>query len=202
VLDERCDGLPFPPAELEALASIARFAGVVLHHARRVRGLTECALAELAGREGPQAGGQGTRAEAGFLLEHAARATLVPLRQRRLLAFAIRLARSAATGDGAEALARLAADDPTGLARDLVVLLARADSPPGRGDDAPATGDGRAVVLLAVALRYAEERERGAGPRSALAQALAVAGTCLDPITRQALEAAALERTLLAVEAA
>jgi hypothetical protein len=102
------------------------------------------------------------------------------------------------------ALARLAADDPTGLARDLVALFARVDAPGGGGDgaDVPATGDGRAAVLLAVALRHAEERERGVDPRSALSRALAVAGARLDPITRQALEAAARELALLTVEAA
>jgi DNA-binding response OmpR family regulator len=201
VLDERRDGLPFPPSELEALASIARFAGVTLHHARRVRMLAERALVEFAERGTPGDDGRRALAEAGFLVEHAAQAMLVPLRQRRLLAFGVRLGRDAATGDGAEALARLAADDPTGLARDLVTLFARADATAGAGDDAPATGDERAAVLFAVALRHAQERERGADPRSALARALAVAGARLDPITRQALEAAARELALLTVEA-
>jgi len=200
VLDERRDGLPFPPSELEALASIAPFAGAVLHHARRVRALAERALVEFVGRGAPGADGRRARAEAGFLVEHAAQATLVPLRQRRLLANAIRLGRGVATGEGAEALERLAADDPTGLARDLVTLFARADASAGGGDDAPVTGDGRAAVLLAVALLHAEERERGADPRSALSRALAVAGARLDPITRQALEAAARELALLTVE--
>ena len=202
VLDERRDGLPFPPSELDALASIARFAGVALHHARRVRALAERALVESAGRAAPGEDGRGARAEAGFLVERAAQATLVPLRQRRLLAHAIRLGRGAATGARAEALARLAADDPTGLAGDLMTLFARVDSPAGDGDDAPATGDGRVVVLLAVALLHAEERERGADPRSALSRALAVAGARLDPSTRQALEAAAREWALLTVAAA
>jgi DNA-binding response OmpR family regulator len=201
VLDERRDGLPFPSSELEALASIARFAGVALHHARRARALAERALVEFAGRGAPGDDVRRARAEAAFLVERTAQATLVPLRQRRLLACAIRLGRGA-TGDGAEALERLAADDPTGLARDLVVLFARADAPAGGGDDVSATGDDRAAVLLAVALRYAEERERSAEPRSALSRALALAGARLDPTTRQALEAAVRELTLLTVEAA
>jgi DNA-binding response OmpR family regulator len=202
VLDERRDGLPFPPAELEALASIARFAGVALHQARRVRALAERALAEFAGRGASAEDGPRVRAETGFLVERAAQATLVPLRQRRLLAYAVRLGRAAATGAGAEALARLAVDDPTGLARDLVTLFARACAPAREGDDGFATGDGRAEVLLAVALLYADEREHGAEPRSALSRALAVAGARLDPITRQALEAAAREWELLTVAAA
>lgn len=202
VLDERRDGLPFPPSELEALASIARFAGVTLHHARRVRALAERVLVEFAERGTPGDDGRRARAEAGFLVEHAAQATLVPLRQRRLLAFGIRLGRGAATGAGAETLERLAADDPTGLARDLVTLFACADAAAGAGEDAPATGDGRAAVLLAVALLHAEERERGVDPRSALSRALAVAGARLDSITRQALEAAERELALLTVEAA
>ena len=202
VLDERRDGLPFPAPELEALASLARFAGVALHHARRVRALAERALAERAEHDGASAGERQARTETAFLVEHAARATLVPLRQRRLLAHAIRLGRGAATGAGAEALARLAADDPTGIARDLGALFARADAPALRGDDAPATGDARAAVLLAVALLHAAERGRGADTRSALARALAAAGVRLDSITRQALEAAARELALLTVEAA
>jgi DNA-binding response OmpR family regulator len=202
VLDERRDGLPFPPSELEALASIARFAGVALHHARRVRALAERALVEFAGRGAPGDDVRRARAEAGFLVERAAQATLVPLRQRRLLAYASRLGRGAAAGEGAEALERLAADDPTGLVRDLAVLFARSGAPAGGGEDVPATGDGRAAVLLAVALRYAEEREHDADPRAALSRALAVDGARLDPTTRQALEAAVRELTLLTVEAA
>jgi DNA-binding response OmpR family regulator len=202
VLDERRDGLPFPASELEALASIARFAGVALHHARRVRALAERALVELEGREAPEDDGRRARAEAGFLVEHAAQAALVPPRQRRLLAHAIRLGRGAAQGDGAKALARLAADDPTGLARDLVALFARADAPAAGGDDDPATGDGRAAVLLAVALLLAVQRERGEDTQAALARALATAGRRLDPITRQALEAAARELALVVIEAA
>ena len=202
VLDERRDGLSFPPSELEALASLARFAGVALHHARRVRALAERALVELAGREAPEDDGRRARAETAFIVEHAAQAALVPPRQRRLLAHAIRLGRGAATGDGAEALARLAADDPTGLASDLVALFAGADAPARGGDDGPATGDERAAVLLAVALLHAAERERGADTRSALSRALAAAGGRLDPITRQALEAAARELALAVIEAA
>ena len=81
-------------------------------------------------------------------------------------------------------------------------LFARAGAPARGGDDAPATGDGRAVVLLAVALLHADERERGADTRSALSRALAVAGARLDPVTRQALEAATRELALAAIEAA
>ncbi len=201
VLDERRDGLPFPPSELEALASLARFAGVALHEVRRVRSLAERALMELARREASDDDGRRARSEAGFLVEHAAQAALVPPRQRRLLAHAIRLGRDAATGGGAEALARLAADDPTGLARDLVALFARVDAVAGDGDGDPATGDGRVAVLLAVALSHAEERERGADTRSALSRALAAAGGRLDPVTCQALEAATHELALV-IEAA
>jgi hypothetical protein len=53
-----------------------------------------------------------------------------------------------------------------------------------------------------VALRHAAERARGADTRSALARAVTVAGAGLDPITRQALEAAARELVLLTVETA
>jgi DNA-binding response OmpR family regulator len=63
VLDERRDGLPFPPSELEALASLARFAGVALHQARRVRTLAERALAELAAHGGAGADARRARIE-------------------------------------------------------------------------------------------------------------------------------------------
>jgi DNA-binding response OmpR family regulator len=202
VLDERRDGLPFPAPELEALAGLARFAGVALHHARRGRGLAERSLAEQAGRDGADAGERRARNESAFLLEHAARATLVPLRQRRLLAQAIRLGRAAAEGEGAEALARLAVDDPTGTARDVAALFARANAAGAGEDEGSATGDARVAALLAVALRHAAERARGADTRSALARAVTAAGARLDPITRQALEAAARELVLLTVETA
>ncbi len=192
VLDERGDGLPFPPFEVELLASLARLAGIALHNARRARRHAERALAELALRT--DAGRARGLAEGALLVESAARATLLPPRQRRALLQAVRLGRGAATGEVAEALARLAAEDPTGTARDLRRLVARALGAEPPGESGPE--EDRAAVLLAVALAHAEERERGADGPAALARALAVAGARLDPITGQALEAAARELEL------
>ena len=53
-----------------------------------------------------------------------------------------------------------------------------------------------------MAVRLAEERERGADASTALSRALEAAGARLDPISRQALEAAARELELAAAEAA
>ena len=247
VLDERGDGLPYPPFELELLARLSPLAGVALHNARRARAHVERVLEELVGRGAPDAevapdseaalgahaaldaeaapdaeaalgahaarGAEAapdahaapdaevrrSRAEAVLLVEHAARATLLPPRQRRLLAHAIRLGRCAPAGVEVEALARLAADEPTGLVRDLAALIARVKTPASREEPAPE--DARAAVLLAVALAYADERERGADLRAALTRAIAAVGGRLDPITRQALEGAARELELSAVEA-
>jgi DNA-binding response OmpR family regulator len=205
VLDERGDGLPYPPFDLELLARLSPLAGVALHNARRARAHVERVLDELAVRAAlgahaaPDAEPQRSRAETVLLVEHAARATLLPPRQRRLLAHAIRLGRCAPTGVEVEALARLAADEPTGLVRDLAALIARVTTP--ASHEEPAPEDARAGVLLAVALTHADERERGADPRAALARALAAAGERLDPITRQALEGAARELELTAIEA-
>jgi DNA-binding response OmpR family regulator len=216
VLDERGDGLPYPPFELELLARLSPLAGVALHNARRARAHVERVLEELAARGAPVAevapdaeavlgahaalGAEArrSRAEAVLLAEHAARATLLPPRQRRLLAHAIRLGRCAPAGAEVEALARLAADEPTGLVRDLAALIARVTAP--ASHEEPAPEEARAGVLLAVALAHADERERGADFRAALTRAIAAAGGRLDPITRQALEGAARELELSAIE--
>ena len=228
VLDERGDGLPYPPFELELLARLSPLAGVALHNARRARAHVERVLEELARRgapdaevapdaeaapgahvargaeaapgahAAPDAWARRSRAEAVLLVEHAARATLLPPRQRRLLGHAIRLGRCAPAGAEVEALARLAADEPTGLVRDLAALIARVTTP--ASHEEPAPEDVRAAVLLAVALAHADERERGADLRAALARAIAAVGGRLDPITSQALEGAARELELSAIE--
>ena len=197
VLDERRDGRPFPVLELESLAALARGAAVALYNARRVRGLAERALAEVAERDAPGDAMGRALAEAAWLVERAARATLVPLRQQRLLAHAIRLGPGGAPGGRTWPLERVAAEDPSGFARDVVALrAAAAGAPDPSGDDA------RPATLLAVALAYAAERERGADGAAALPRVLAAAGGRLDPITRQALEAAARELALAVGQAA
>ena len=199
VLAERADGLPFPAVELESLASLAPLAGAALCQTRRVRALAERALEGLAERaleglaERSGAEPQRARDEAVTMVERAARATLLPLRQRRLLAHAIRLGAEGVAGAGATALDRLAAVDPSGLARDIVALFGRAVAPSGAADSGPSPEDSRAAALLAVALAYERERGAGAGVGAALAAALEAAADRLDPLTRQALEAAARE---------
>jgi len=198
VVDERRDGLGFPPLELESLASLARIAGVALHNARRVGALVERTLDVLCARAPAGPGVGMARTEAAYLVEHAARATLVAPRLRRLLAHAVRLGGGVEPGEDAAALERLAADDPTGLVRDLRTLLARARALEPEGGAAPE--ESRAAALLAVALAHAEARARGADLQAALGHALTGADGRLDPITRQALEAAARELTLATVE--
>jgi len=195
VLDERRDGRPFPALELESLATLARGTAVALYNARRVRALAERALAELAERDAGSAGR--ALAEAAWLVERAARATLVPLRQRRLLAHAIRLGDERPDGP-AWALTRVAAEDPSHFARDVATLRAGAG---GAAVD-PVAGDARAATLLAVALVYAADRERGADRAAALTGALVAVGARVDAITRQALEAAGRELALAAARAA
>jgi DNA-binding response OmpR family regulator len=198
VLDERRDGRPFPALELESLAALARGAAVALYNARRVRTLAERALAELAEAEGAAPASGRARAEAAWLAERAARATLLPLRQRRLLAHAIRLGPGGRAAGRTWPLARVAAEDPSGFARDVLAL--RAAAADAAAD--PLAEEARAAALLVVALRYAAERERGADGATALPLALAEAGGRLDPVTRQACEAAARELALAIGQAA
>jgi hypothetical protein len=193
VTDERRDGLPFPSLEMELLAGLARVAGVALHGARHARALLERALEPLVVAAGGTGEERRARAEAAFLVEHAARATLLAPRERRLLVLAIRLGRG---GSEAEALARLAGADPTGLARDIVALRTRCAVPAGGGGGAAASDGAQAAALLAVGLAHAEERARGLEAGAALARAVAEAGEALDPTTRQALEAAVQELAL------
>ncbi len=186
VLDERRDGRPFPTAELESLATLARGAAVALFNARRVRGLAERALAEMSEREAD--GASRARVEAAWLVERAARATLLPLRQRRLLAHAVRLGEETPEGR-TWPLARVAAEDPSGFARDVAGLRVLAAD----AGVEPHTDAARAARLLAVARAYVDGRRRGADGATALERALAATGERLDAITRQALEAAGRE---------
>jgi DNA-binding response OmpR family regulator len=203
VLDERRDGRPFPALELESLAALSRGAAVALYNARRVRGLAERALTEVAERDADVAGR--ALAEAAWLAERAAHATLVPLRQRRLLVHAIRLGRGGRPEGRTWPLARVAAEDPSGFARDVMALRAAAADVPAHSAGTvadPVADSARAATLLAVALAYAAEREGGADGAGALPRALAAAGSRLDPVTRQAFEAAARERSLAVGQAA
>jgi hypothetical protein len=130
----------------------------------------------------------------------AARVTLLPMRQRRLLAHALRLGSGARTGQRAHALASLAAADPTGFARDLVALLGRTALP--TAGTVPEPADLRAAALLGVGFALTDDGEHGGDARSALVRALAGAGESLDPVTLEALEGAARELALTAAREA
>ena len=202
VLDERRDGRPFPAVGLESLAALSRGAALALHNARRVRGLAGRALAEVAERD-PDAAERGRAlAEAAWLAERVACATLVPLRQRRLLAHAVRLGADGWSEERTWPLARVAAEDPSGLARDVMALRAAARAVAAGVAAEAAEDDARAAALLAVALAYAAERGRGTTTAVALPRALDVAAGRLDPVTRQAFEAAVRELSLSAGRAA
>ncbi|HVP14415.1 MAG TPA: response regulator, partial [Terriglobales bacterium] len=196
VADERRDGAAYPPIELELLTRLAPLAGTAFANARRARLQAANALDAMVPVAGARPGcpcaehvsAARFRDEARAIVARAARATLLPPRQRRLLEHALRL--------GGCAPAALGADDPTGSGRDLAGLLARIEAPAVIETLAPE--DARAAALLAAGLAYAAGRERGLECDAALACACETAGVRLDPITRQALEGAAREQEMLA----
>ncbi|MBI5710936.1 MAG: response regulator transcription factor [Candidatus Eisenbacteria bacterium] len=191
LLDERLDGLELAPADIELLSGLCALAATALANALRARTLAERALALLAERCAPAPEIRPALVEAGTLAAHAARATLLPPRQRTLLAHGVALAHALADAEARRSFEAVAADDATGLLRDLGRLVADAATPAPAGERAPE--DARAAALLAAALRHAGARAAGATADEALARALADSGDALDPTTRQALAAAARE---------
>jgi CheY-like chemotaxis protein len=193
VLDERRDGAPYPATEIESIGVLARPAASALRNARRVRGLAERALAELAESAAATepASTRQARAASLLLVDRAAALLGLAARARRVLGHAILLGPAARDGAAVLPLARIAADDPTGFARDVATLVARARA----FTLAPAIApEDVTVPLLAIALAHAGERARGAGHGEALERALAAHGSRLDPEARAALRSAGLER--------
>jgi DNA-binding response OmpR family regulator len=190
IADERPDGQPLDPIEVECLAAACDVGGLALHNARRVRAQLDRSLALLSAAHG---GGitPVARAEALAIAGQAAQALLVPPRLQAALRHAIALGRWADTPEGLHAVAALAAADATGIAATLGRVLARAEDDFGVAGDDPDLD--RAVALSRLGARYAESRSSGLGAATALALALEEARGALDAATEQALRAAARE---------
>ena len=182
VTDERLDGLEPTRVDAEMLNVLCEIAGVALQSARIMRARIDLELEMVS----PPVTDVRWRIEAGSIVDHAARATLVPPRLRGLIAHAIRMGENGQVPR--EALERLATHDPTGCVNDLLRLLAAADAGP---DPLDVPEWVRAATLLRVALRMARSGESGQPARAALAFALD--GVSLDPATTQALDAAVRE---------
>src|SRR5262249_55579638 len=183
--DERTDGAEFEPGQLELAAGLCEIAAGALNNARLACEQMERALG-LCGRRPRGRRTRLLRAEAAAIADRAARASGVPPRQRGLLAPAVRLGPWALTEPGRKALGALGAEDPTGRIADLRRMLERTldcATPP----DDTLPDERRTMLLLAIALRHAEERARGLALESALHAAIERAGEALDPSTRQAL---------------
>jgi DNA-binding response OmpR family regulator len=190
VADERPDGLPIDPAEIESLTLACEVGGLALFNARRVRAQLERSLELLSSAHGGDVSAAG-RAEGLALAGHAAQALLVPPRLRAALRHAIALGRWADTPEGLHAVSALAGADATGVAMTLARLLARIeDRSRGRGDDPDLD---RAAVLARIGARHAEARSGGLDAATALALALEDARQALDAATEQAVRAAARE---------
>ena len=188
--DERVDGAEFEPGQLELTGGLCEIAAGAIHNARLACEQMERALG-LCG--GPAKGRRAPtlRAEAAAIADRAARASGLPPRQRGLLAHAIRLGAWGLSEPGRRALEALGAEDPTGRIADLQRMLERALGCAAPPDDT-LPDDRRAMLLLAIALRHAEQRASGLGLEAALLGAIARAGEAVDPATRQALMLALL----------
>jgi DNA-binding response OmpR family regulator len=189
--DERMDGADFDPSQIEVLGGLCEIAAAALSNAGRARDQLDRALEFHGGR--PLSGrARALRAEAAALTDRAARATRLPPRSRSLLSHAIRLGAWGLGEQGRRALHTLGSDDPTGRMAELIRMLEGAIAGGGAPDES-FPDQRRAILLLGVALRYADERIAGLDVEPSLEVAAARAGEALDPATRHALNLALLE---------
>ena len=197
VTDERRDGSEIAAADLDLLRGLCDIAAVALENVHRHRdhvdGLLEL-VADHAGasREPAAAAGTGAlHAEAAGLIDRAARACLLPPRQRTLLGHALVIGRWGWSAEGRDTLERIGARDATGGVGEFARLLEGARAldfdPEGSPDER------RACVLIGVALEYLAARSLGSAPPEALSAAMERAGEVLDPATTQALMSAMRE---------
>ena len=182
--DERLDGAEFEAAQLEITGGLCEIAAGALRNARLACEQVERALGLCGPAKSRRA--RALRSEAAMIAGRAARASSLPPRQRALLSHAIRLGPWGLSDQGRRALAALGAEDPTGRIADLVAMLERAVGC-GLAPDDTLPDERRAMLLLAIALRHADERAGGLGLEPALLAAMGRSEEALDPATRQAL---------------
>jgi hypothetical protein len=126
------------------------------------------------------------RNDAALLVERVARATLMPPRERGLLAHAALLGEAVDLPPAAAALERLGEGDSTGWIAELRALVAASRAPAGHvagGDPTSA----RAVVLTAFARRLVIARQAGEALEPAASRAMESLGDALDEESRLAL---------------
>lgn len=197
--DERADGLDLPPADLELLCGLCELAETALANARRHEAEVD-RLLEWCAAGAPRTD-SGAWGEAGGLVQHAARASLLPPRERGLLAHGVAFGAWGFRAETVQTLERLAGDDANGRVAELARLLAGAAAPEEIPPDLPAE-ERRAALLLAAARWFAAARARGACAADAVRESVDRLGEALDPATSQALLDAARETAALSGQAA
>ena len=198
--DERRDGTELARADLEVLGGLCDVGAAAIRNAQDFRAQVDRQMELLAAMASSETPGGPARIEAAALVDRAARATLLPSRERELLAHAVALGPWAFSVEGRGTVDHLAVGDPTGRLGDLsrlCSLAARQELPGGERFELE-----RAAALLGVALGVAAERQAGAPLDRSLERVLSQAPIALDPATRQALEASARERSWLENNAA
>jgi DNA-binding response OmpR family regulator len=194
---ERADGREPSAADLDLLRGLCDIAAVALLNVHRHRDHLEGMLGLLSERargiRHPEGGCQteALHAEAARIAERAARACLLPPRQRGLLPHALTIGRWGWSAEGRDALERVGARDGTGRVGELARLLEGARVLDFDPDGSP--DERRASVLIAVTLEYLAARSLGNGPPESLSAAMERAGDALDPATAQALMGALRE---------
>jgi len=193
VADERADGGEPGTGEMELLASLCEIGAVALRNGARVRQQLLATLERMLG------GGTGEPAadpigsllldETLDLAAHAAHATLLPPRQRTLIAQALRLGAMPPGSRAHATLSALLETDATGLVRDLLRIEERAAHPE-PVDEGWLPEDARPPLLLAVGRAYLAARHAGEDGPEALERALKSVSAALDPGTAEALRGA------------
>jgi len=185
VCDDRRDGLPVLPADLDALTAFAELAASAFLNARRFRSQQDQTLRLLAERAASRKVAALAISESGRLIGDAAERLALPAREATLLHHAVRLSAWGWSEDGRIALSRLAPLDPTGRMKSLMALVAEGES---LESEASSVERRRAAVLLGVGVRLAIARIAGRSVQEGWSTAVAWAGAALDGPTRQALD--------------
>lgn len=192
VTDERRDGQPFAPGDLEALAGLCELGAIALHNSRRFKEQMDAALDLLAERASTGEAHREAIAEANAIAIPIAANGLLPPRERSLFLSGVALGPWGWSTDGLAALRRLEAQDPTHRMSELLMLIehgAEIEAP----HDLPPERE-RAARLLGILTRFAVARVSGRSADESFRNSLAWAGAALDPEAREALEVAFEER--------
>ena len=189
--DERGDGVELSRAEQEIFSGLCDVGSAALRNARNFCQQVDRQMELLKALAPPESLDATARTEAAALVDRAARATLLPPRERGLLAHAVALGSWAMTREGRSTLQHIECGDPTRRIRDLLRLCALAAGQEIAGGERFELE--RASTLLAVALGIATARGEGATVAEAIERARRRAPRSLDAATAQALDAAARE---------